>query len=499
MGWDESSYRASLEMQGIYSRFSFFGRFRFEQLRGQQAEAWKECNRRLYHYYRTLPPWLPDSFREMEPLFSAVICGCNAGLFREALHKVYIPRIQRGNTYFAAKVLGARGALLLVLAHFFEYGRWGSPMETTVEEHSLTAEDQLFILTQAGSYLMATRGYTAPDARTCYERAEFLCNSVNRPLLLYAALMGQWRHSNTVGKLTEALQIAKRLYSLAEDHNESVLLIGACHALACTLYFLGEFVSARQYAMRAFQTWRSEGVQPPVEEVDIPITSTLCFAAISEWHLGEIASCRATIAEAISLAKRLNDMHGLVVDLVWAAVLGYCDRNPAEVERFASDVIELSTRHHFAHYMAAGTILRGWARGVSGNTTEGIAWIEDGIRDFRAIGAITGLANDLRLKAEVLYLADRTFEALEAIREAEAILERTGEGHWRAEHHRLRGVLLAAMGAEETKIEASFQAAISTAKDQKSISLEKRAEATYAEYRTQKVSALGGRGFRLSL
>src|SRR5215469_1969270 len=45
-----------------------------EQLRSQQAEAWKECNRRLFHYYQTLAPQLPDSFREMEPLFSAVIC-----------------------------------------------------------------------------------------------------------------------------------------------------------------------------------------------------------------------------------------------------------------------------------------------------------------------------------------------------------------------------------------------------------------------------------------
>ena len=98
-----------------------------EQLRSQRIDAWKECNRRLYHYYRTLAPQLPDSFREMEPLFLAVICGCNAGLFREALHEVYIPRIQRGNASFAAKVLGARAALLSVLAHFFEHGRWGSP------------------------------------------------------------------------------------------------------------------------------------------------------------------------------------------------------------------------------------------------------------------------------------------------------------------------------------------------------------------------------------
>jgi hypothetical protein len=89
-----------------------------EQLRDQRTEAWKECNRRLYHYYRALAPQLPDTFSEMEPLFLAVICGCNAGLFREALHEVYIPRIERADASFAANVLGARGALLSVLISF---------------------------------------------------------------------------------------------------------------------------------------------------------------------------------------------------------------------------------------------------------------------------------------------------------------------------------------------------------------------------------------------
>jgi hypothetical protein len=55
-----------------------------EQLRGQQSDAWKECNKRLFTYYRTFAPQLPDSFAEMEPLFLAVICGCNASLFRAA-------------------------------------------------------------------------------------------------------------------------------------------------------------------------------------------------------------------------------------------------------------------------------------------------------------------------------------------------------------------------------------------------------------------------------
>jgi hypothetical protein len=104
-----------------------------EQLRTQRTGAWRECNRRLCGHYRAIAPKLPDTFKDIEPLFLAVICGCRAGLFREALHEIYIPRIQRGNASFAANVLGARGAVLSVLAHFFEDGRWGSPVEMGVE------------------------------------------------------------------------------------------------------------------------------------------------------------------------------------------------------------------------------------------------------------------------------------------------------------------------------------------------------------------------------
>jgi hypothetical protein len=60
-------------------------------------------------------------------------------------------------------------------------------------------------------------------------------------------------------------------------------------------------------------------------------------------------------------------------------------------------------------------------------------------------------------------------------------------------------VFLAALGAGETQIEAAFCEGIRIAKEQKSISLVRRAEATYAEYHRQKVNASGGRGFRLPL
>jgi serine/threonine protein kinase len=124
-----------------------------DQLRNRLSEAWRECNRRLYDHYRALTQPLPESVREMEPLFLAVTYGCQAGLLHDTLHEVYLPRIQRGNTFFAANVLGVRGALLSALAAFFEQGRWGIFTETVVEGQRLMAEDQLFILTQAGLYL----------------------------------------------------------------------------------------------------------------------------------------------------------------------------------------------------------------------------------------------------------------------------------------------------------------------------------------------------------
>src|SRR4029077_1790759 len=127
------------------------------------------------------------------------------------------------------------------------------------------------------------------------------------------------------------------------------------------------------------------------------------------------------------------------------------ERNPAEVDRLASEMIELSTRHNFAQWLAIGAIWRGWALSASRNSAEGIAWIEQGRRDHWATGSVLGVPLFLGLKAEALYLADRTSEALEAISEAEALVERFEERRCCAELHRLRGVFLTTLGADEAE------------------------------------------------
>ena len=469
-----------------------------EQLR-RRTDAWEECNRRLFEYYRELAPRLPATLREMEPLFLAVICGRDAGLFRDALHEVYIPRIQRGNVFFASNILAARGALLSVLVHFCENGRWGSFAKTRIAGQSLTAEDHLFILMQAGRLLTAMRGFAAPETIACYERAEYLCRSLNRPRLLYGALIGEWRYSLMTDKVTATMQIAQRIYSLAQEQNDLALKLGAYRALAPTAYSLGDFKAANEYAMRGVEIWRSGSLQSLVEEVTAPVIICLSVGALSDWHLGEIALCEATVAQATLLAKELNDMYGLVQALFFAGLTAHFTGHPREVERLASDLIQLSTRQNFAFWLAGGEILLGWALSACGNIAKAIARIEYGIKSWAVSGATLMVPYYLALKAEALYLADRNSEALESITAAEAQIARTEERWWCAELHRLRGVFLTALGAEESQIKTSFCEAIRIAREQKSLSLEKRAEGTYEEYRRQRTSASVAHRFRLPL
>ena len=257
-------------------------------------------------------------------------------------------------------------------------------------------------------------------------------------------------------------------------------------AMAATLYYLGRFESAQDYAAKGVAIWRSGEGKSQFEEIDAPVIAMLCHKALCEWHFGEAISSRATIAEAISVAREFQDGHGLAVALFHATVLAYRGHNLEEVERLASELVELSTKQNFAHFVAVGTVLLGWARSAAGNTAQGISWIQDGMELLRASGSLLGMLSMFALKAEALHLAGRTSEALQAINEAEALVEASGGSWWCAELYRLRAIILIGLGAEEARIEEAFSKALKIAKQQKSVALAARVEATSAKYPTGK-------------
>jgi tetratricopeptide (TPR) repeat protein len=96
---------------------------------------------------------LPDSVKAMEPLFAAIAHGCAAGAHNRALREIYLTRVTRGDAWFLTKKLGAFGADLSTLAHFFL-----EPF--TLPSPNLDLRDQTLILSEA-AYRLRSLGRIA--------------------------------------------------------------------------------------------------------------------------------------------------------------------------------------------------------------------------------------------------------------------------------------------------------------------------------------------------
>jgi len=100
--------------------------------KASDPEGFREGHWKLFDYYCQVPAkdW-PDTLEELTPLFHAVAHGCFAGRHQEVIDKVYRARIQRSDTFYLTKRLGAFGTELSLLSHFFELP-WSRPVSTLI-------------------------------------------------------------------------------------------------------------------------------------------------------------------------------------------------------------------------------------------------------------------------------------------------------------------------------------------------------------------------------
>jgi hypothetical protein len=192
-----------------------------EQLQDEFPEAWRTGNECLFHHFQAIAERQPEGLAEMELLFQAVAFGCQAGLHRQALREVYLPRILRGRQFYAADVLGARGALLSVLSHFFEDRSWECLLEPSTDREALEPRDQLMVLQHAGALLTATMGYSNQGALRCYQQMKLLCERLGDAESLSSALVSNWMHSVVCEPLKVALRRAEEILVVAQHHAAS--------------------------------------------------------------------------------------------------------------------------------------------------------------------------------------------------------------------------------------------------------------------------------------
>lgn len=334
-----------------------------------------------------------------------------------------------------------------------------------------------------GVPLLATRGYAAPEVESTYGRARELCARLGSTRELFPALHGLWVFYEVRGELGTARELARELLASAEKAGDPAFLLQAQHVMGETCYLQGELGVACDHLERAIALDDAGRHRDLAEVYGLdPGVVARCYAAWALGAMGRLDLARQRSREALDLARSGSSPLGMAVALSAAASVAHGHGDLAEMEEHAAQAVALSLREGLPLQRARGAILHGFALAARGRGTDGIAEIRDGLDAYVATGARAGLQYFLALQADALGRTGDPPGALAVLADALARAGVTGERHYEAELHRLRGDLLARRpdGAGRAEAEACLETALDLARRRGALVYELRAATSLA-------------------
>ena len=340
-------------------------------------------------------------------------------------------------------------------------------------------ERELFLQLAVGSALNAVKGWAAPEVERAFTRARQLCERLGDPPELFPALLGLWAMYYLRGELRKACDLAELLSRRAQSTQDPALLLYAYLALGDTSFSMGEWLLARKHLDLALSFYDRKG--PILIGHDAGV-NCLSYMALVMWALGYPDQALEKSNAAIELAQVQSHPPSMAFAQGVAGYLRQYRREAHTAQEIAEGLIALSTEQGFAHWLAQGTITRGWAMGAQGHDEEGIAQILEGLAAFRAIGVEVLRPHALCLLAEAYTDTGLLDDGLDALAEAVAAADEHEVRHYEPEMHRLKGELLLRQDDfNVAEAQRCFERAIEIARKQSAKSFELRATISLAQ------------------
>jgi DNA-binding winged helix-turn-helix (wHTH) protein/predicted ATPase len=339
---------------------------------------------------------------------------------------------------------------------------------------------ELSMQSTLGAALTLTEGYVAAAVERAYARAWELCQE-SEDLSQLLPVAGLCRHAVVKGEHRKGKELAERMLRLTEVVQDRRLFMYAHGMLGYVLFWCGDFAEARDHLQRSRDLYDFEQDRfLPFVYGDDSNVAALAFLAFIAWLEGHPEESLALSRESLALARRLDHPPVLTLALMFAAQLRRLRGEVEATEELAVESLALADAHGLSLFAAVDGMLRGWAQVEQGRFDEGIAELHRSLDAYRAIGADSGLPQYFALLAEGYARAGQRAEALEAVRQALEVMERTDERWWEADLHRLHGELLRATPSSDADVEACFQRAIGVARERRARTLELRATTSLA-------------------
>ena len=334
-----------------------------------------------------------------------------------------------------------------------------------------------------GLSLQAVLSWAAPEAGAAFNRAQKLCEQMGDDPRLFAALTGVAVYHCIRGEFETAKVLCEKMVQLAEKSQDPVLRVAASAFSVIVPYYRGELVLAHQQGERALALDRLEYHKAYLSLFNENLgTTARRLHSFCLWMLGYPERALAVAHEGVTLAEHTSHPFSLGGAHQTAGVVHFYLRDWQTSRTLFEKVIALSQDYALGDiftYTAASHML---ALAYQGPTEEALERAKQSIESLRAKGLILSMTSYLAVMGELFLMGGRFAEGLDAIADALAVVERTGERSWEAEIWRIKGELSlkAATANPQAEAESCYQKAIEIARHQSAKSLELRAVTSLA-------------------
>jgi class 3 adenylate cyclase/predicted ATPase len=385
---------------------------------------------RRHHYHRLIAQALERQF----PKIAAAEPQTLAHHYTEAnLIELAIPQWQ-----IAGQMAVARSANAEAVSHFTK----SLDLLQRLPQNPERFQQELALQLALGTPLIATKGFASPEVGEVYARARELCQQAGEVPELFPVLWGLWVFYTARSDHKAALELAEQCLHLAERAGASDLLLEGHHALGVTLSGLAQFEPALEhlnYVIDNYDPARHGSFAYNFGQD--PKVVCLSQAAWILWICGLPDQSLQRNEEALALARASSHPYSLAAALSFGSTVHQLRRDYHAARECAEAAISLSAEKQFAQWLPWGTVIRGWSMAESGQLAEGIVQMREGIAAFRATGADVMVPYFLGLLAEACEKAGQFNEGLDALAEAQAVIDRGGECWWEPELSRVKGLI----------------------------------------------------------
>ncbi len=354
----------------------------------------------------------------------------------------------------AADRSAARGAFAEAASH---YDRAIEILLTTPASDGRN-ERELALLIALGSALTPTRGLASREVESTFRRARELGERIGH--VRKAAILGLWQTYLTRGELAAAQTLAEQRLEIAEREGSPLSLCWGHFAIGATLLHQGRLSRSLTHLRAAVeQSHNRDAASRPFDAGLIAMS----YLAVALMLAGYPDQAREVGERTMRTAEQLAKPSNIAFCAINIAAMHQLSFNPQAALAVAGAAAELGRAHGVAQLASALDVYSGWAVAASGNPREGAEQIRRGITGWLADGGRLPHSWYLSLLGWSYALEGSFEEAEETMKDADAAI---GELHmeepivaW------TRADILCMRGAEGAALEASWRAAIASARE----------------------------------